>query len=349
MVSTERFYSHQGPRDQDSEKSNLGFGSGFNRPKMFFLAGAAYLLINGILCPAEAPKTEPAIQELSSSEAGNDSARPSSKFSEAFSEAYCPETIYQPDETVKIEHLGEPRLTPVSYSSLEQLLEEKESQKKEQLEELEGKLVPDLSNGSDSSALVADAVRPELHPKIKKRYRRYKKSREYERTIQKIEESFGGLIRAASEKYLIPEAIIYAIIINESDGNPKLRSTISTAKGMMQILDGTARDLGCGNRFDPGEAIDCGTKYLYQIRGRYREMAPALPKEEILNYMIAAYNQGPNGTLKQNIKKSRLFWSRSCKATDYVIKARAVEQLVVDYLEEKAREAERKEKEILLN
>ncbi|GAB1156532.1 transglycosylase SLT domain-containing protein [Paenibacillus illinoisensis] len=94
---------------------------------------------------------------------------------------------------------------------------------------------------------------------------------------------FESLIAAASAKYGVPESLIKAVIDTESGFNPNVVSSAG-AKGLMQLMDGTAAGLGVTNAFDPAQSIDAGTKYLsLQLQRFGGEVKMAL----------AAYNAGP--------------------------------------------------------
>lgn len=94
---------------------------------------------------------------------------------------------------------------------------------------------------------------------------------------------FESLIASASAKYGVPESLIKAVIDTESGFNPNVVSSAG-AKGLMQLMDGTAAGLGVSNAYDPAQNIDGGTKYLsLQLQRFGGEVKMAL----------AAYNAGP--------------------------------------------------------
>ncbi|WP_440111127.1 lytic transglycosylase domain-containing protein [Paenibacillus sp. QZ-Y1] len=94
---------------------------------------------------------------------------------------------------------------------------------------------------------------------------------------------FESLIATASAKYGVPESLIKAVIDTESNFNPNVVSSAG-AKGLMQLMDGTAAGLGVSNAYDPAQNIDAGTKYLsLQLQRFGGEVKMAL----------AAYNAGP--------------------------------------------------------
>lgn len=114
----------------------------------------------------------------------------------------------------------------------------------------------------------------------------------YDGQQQTIPTQYDDFIKQASQKYGISEALIKAVIKVESSFNPEVVSSAG-AKGLMQLMDATARGLGISNSFDPAQNIDGGTKYLsYQVKrfGGSEKLA------------LAAYNAGPNRLGKLGIQ-----------------------------------------------
>lgn len=94
---------------------------------------------------------------------------------------------------------------------------------------------------------------------------------------------FADLITTAAEAYGVSPELVAAITKVESGFNP-LAQSHAGAKGLMQLMDATARSLGVKNPFDPAENIEAGVRFLSSLLHRYNGD---------IKLALAAYNAGP--------------------------------------------------------
>ncbi|MBI1749902.1 MAG: lytic transglycosylase domain-containing protein [Acidobacteria bacterium] len=95
---------------------------------------------------------------------------------------------------------------------------------------------------------------------------------------------YGDLIRSAAQKHGVDEDLISSVIAAESDFNPRAISR-KRARGLMQLMPGTAASLDVADAFDPAQNVDAGTRYLKSLLEQYGQD---------LTLALAAYNAGPD-------------------------------------------------------
>jgi soluble lytic murein transglycosylase-like protein len=100
--------------------------------------------------------------------------------------------------------------------------------------------------------------------------------------------SFESLIQEASDKHSVDANLLKAVIAAESAGHANARSS-QNAKGLMQLIDSTATEMGVQNVWDPRQNIEGGARYLAGLMTRFRGD---------LERAVASYNAGPGAVEK---------------------------------------------------
>jgi soluble lytic murein transglycosylase-like protein len=99
-------------------------------------------------------------------------------------------------------------------------------------------------------------------------------------------EQFMSLLLRACERHGVDPALAAAVAKAESGFNAHAVSPAG-AKGVMQLMDSTARALGVRDPFDPTENIEAGVRLLASLLRQFQDERLAL----------AAYNAGPRAVL----------------------------------------------------
>ena len=92
---------------------------------------------------------------------------------------------------------------------------------------------------------------------------------------------FADMIQTVAARHGVDPVLVHAMIQAESNYQPRARST-KGARGLMQVLPSTARQLGGGNLYDPQSNLETGIRYLKGLLAQFD-----------LTHAIAAYNAGP--------------------------------------------------------
>ena len=96
------------------------------------------------------------------------------------------------------------------------------------------------------------------------------------------------MLDRAGAQHNIDADLLASVVHAESAGNPRAVSRAG-ARGLMQLMPGTASLLGVTNAFAPDQNISGGTAYLDQLLARFDPNNDA----EGLKLAVAAYNAGP--------------------------------------------------------
>ncbi len=100
-------------------------------------------------------------------------------------------------------------------------------------------------------------------------------------------EEWKRIIRKAAETYRLPESLIAAVIRTESDFQANALSP-KGARGAMQIMPDTQKELGLEDPYDAEANVMAGSAYLRRQLDRFGSLELAL----------AAYNAGPANVIK---------------------------------------------------
>jgi len=92
-----------------------------------------------------------------------------------------------------------------------------------------------------------------------------------------------GIIQKAAKAYSVAPSLIQAVIRQESGGYPCAVSN-KGAMGLMQLMPGTATEMGASDPFDIQQNVQAGTRLLSELMQRYNGD---------LNRVLGAYNAGP--------------------------------------------------------
>lgn len=95
--------------------------------------------------------------------------------------------------------------------------------------------------------------------------------------------SIEPLVDASADRFDVDPKLVHAVIRAESGYNPRAVSS-KGARGLMQLMPQTARELGVADSFDPASNIEGGTRYLRSMLDRFQGS---------LELALAGYNAGP--------------------------------------------------------
>ncbi len=158
------------------------------------------------------------------------------------------------------------------------------------------------------------------HPRIQHFYNLFRgeRSRDIQTRIERTRE-YDNLIREAANDHNIPYATLFALIVNESGGNPQAVSTAG-ARGLTQIMPRTASSRGCRDLADPETSINCGAQILAEYAERFGS----------LDLGLAAYAIGPSMVREKVEAAGTNNYRELFPEGEYVPGIRAIERVFLD-------------------
>ena len=101
-------------------------------------------------------------------------------------------------------------------------------------------------------------------------------------------EEMHPLLAQAGVAHRIDEDLLASVVRAESGGQTHAVSRTG-ARGLMQLMPGTATQVGVADAFEPGQNVDGGAAYLDRLLVRYHDD---------IALALAAYNAGPGAVDK---------------------------------------------------
>ena len=111
---------------------------------------------------------------------------------------------------------------------------------------------------------------------------------------------YNDIFDKASQTYNVDKSLLLAVAKTESNFDAGATSSAG-AKGIMQLMDGTAKSLGVTNSYDAEQNIMGGAKYLSQLLEKYNgDTTKAL----------ASYNAGSGNVSKYGAEKYSKYYTK---------------------------------------
>jgi soluble lytic murein transglycosylase-like protein len=114
-------------------------------------------------------------------------------------------------------------------------------------------------------------------------------------TANAVPATYWPFIQEASLAYHLPTELIHAVILVESNYNPRARSA-KGAQGLMQLMPATAKRFGSADSWDPRQNILTGSKYLRWLMDYFGDD---------MELTLAAYNAGEGAVMQAGRKIPR--------------------------------------------
>nr|WP_010132639.1 transporter substrate-binding domain-containing protein [Microbulbifer agarilyticus] len=100
---------------------------------------------------------------------------------------------------------------------------------------------------------------------------------------------FDEYVKKYSDEYDFDWRLIVAQMYQESTFNPKAKSWVG-ARGLMQVMPDTGKQVGEKNLFDPETSVRAGLKYLEWLHRKFEDKG--ISPENMMWFTLASYNAG---------------------------------------------------------
>lgn len=168
--------------------------------------------------------------------------------------------------------------------------------------------IPTVPISSESRGLVGKT--PAVTPKVES-------GSGLARTSVERAKPYMGTIQAAAEAYGVPEDVILAVIETESGFKPDAKSATGV-RGLMQVTQDTYKGLGfTGDRSDPTNSINAGTKLLSQLYKQYGNWDDAFTAYNGGSHGVRGMRSGDWGTWATNPNKQREIQQYASRVNNY--------------------------------
>ena len=109
------------------------------------------------------------------------------------------------------------------------------------------------------------------------------------------------LIQQIAPQFGLDPAIMQGICWYESKGNPNAKSPNSTATGLFQLLNGTAKAMGVTNSYDPTQNTTGACKLMSQLYRQFGSYELAIAAYNAGSAYVKCYLNGTSQTLKSGV------------------------------------------------
>ncbi|WP_193164970.1 transporter substrate-binding domain-containing protein [Microbulbifer hainanensis] len=118
---------------------------------------------------------------------------------------------------------------------------------------------------------------------------------------------FDKLVKKYADQYDFDWRLVVAQMFQESTFNPKAKSWVG-ARGLMQVMPDTGKQVGESNLFDPETSVRAGMKYLEWLHRKFEDKG--ISPENMMWFTLASYNAGLGHVYDAKDLAEEMGWDR---------------------------------------